>query len=119
MGRPNRGGCSTTVSSAEIERLARAHGAFVEVDEESPDHLGRADVTWTRVLVRLPDDAAGALPLLRHIILNNSKSATYKLALLRVLSRIADGAAGLARYIDDGAVAVPLGLVALYWVRLF
>ena len=69
--------------------------------------------------MRLPDDGTGALPLLRHIILNDSKSATYKLALLRVLSRIADGAAGLARYTDDGEVAVPLGFVALYWIRLF
>jgi SAM-dependent methyltransferase len=107
------------VSSAEIEHLARAHGAFVEVSERSRDQLGRADVAWTRILVRLPDDGTGALPLLRHIILNDTKSATYKLALLRVLSRIADGAAGLARYTDAGDVAVPLGLVALYWVRLF
>jgi SAM-dependent methyltransferase len=107
------------VASAEIEHLARSHGALVEVVEPSPDQLGRSDVTWTRVLVRLPDDGTGALPLLRHIILNDSKSATYKLALLRVLSRIADGAAGLARYTDEGEVAVPLGLVALYWVRFF
>jgi hypothetical protein len=70
-------------------------------------------------LVRLPNDGTGALPLLRHIILNDSKSATYKLALLRVLSRVADGAAGLARYRDDSEVAVPLGLAALYWIRLF
>jgi hypothetical protein len=31
--------------------------------------------------VRLPDDGSGALPLLRHIILNDDKSSTYKLAL--------------------------------------
>ncbi len=32
---------------------------------------------------------------------------------------MADGTAGLARYHDDGFVAVPLGLVALTWIRLF
>jgi SAM-dependent methyltransferase len=69
------------VSLAEIEHLARSHGAFVELAEPSPDQFGRPDVTWTRVLVRLPDDGTGALPLLRHIILNDSKSAT--LILLR------------------------------------
>ena len=40
--------------------------------------------------------ASGALPLLRHVILNDAKSSTYKLALLRSLCRIADGSAGLA-----------------------
>jgi len=57
--------------------------------------------------------------LLRHIILNDDKSSTYKLALLRVLCRIADGTAGYARDADDGHVAIPLGLVGLYWLRVF
>jgi SAM-dependent methyltransferase len=118
-GPSERGRVFHDVSSAEIERLARAHGAFVEIAESSSDQLRRPGVSWTCVLVRLPDDGTGALPLLRHIILNDSKSATYKLALLRILSRIADGAAGLARYTDEAGVTVPLGLVALYWVRLF
>ena len=107
------------VSLAEVEHLARAHGAFVESTSSSADRLGRADVTWTQVLVRLPDDGTGALPLLRHIILNDDKSSTYKLALLRVLCRIADGAPGYSRYADEGHVSVPFGLVALYWIRLF
>ncbi|XHX78510.1 MAG: hypothetical protein RBJ76_00795 [Stenomitos frigidus ULC029] len=67
----------------------------------------------------LPDDGTGALPLLRHVILHDSKSSTYKLALLRVLCRIADSTAGTAQYHDDAYVSVPLGLVALYWWRLF
>ena len=87
------------VSQAEIERLSRAHGAFVEKAIDSKDELGRDAVNWTQLVVRLPDDGSGALPLLRHIILNDDKSSTYKLALLRALCRIADGAAGYAR--DD------------------
>jgi protein-L-isoaspartate O-methyltransferase len=107
------------VSQAEIEHLARAHGAFVEKATDSQDQLGRSAVTWTQLAVRLPDDGSGALPLLRHIILNDDKSSTYKLALLRALCWVADGAAGYARDTDDGHVSVPLGLVGLYWVRLF
>ena len=99
--------------------LARAHGAFLERATDSKDELGRGAVTWTQLSIRLPDDGTGALPLLRHIILNDDKSSTYKLALLRALCRIADGAAGYARDLDDGHVAVPLGLVGLYWIRLF
>ena len=81
--------------------------------------MGRSEVHWTQVAIRLPDDGTGALPLLRHIILNNDKSSTYKLGLLRTLCRIADGASGFTRDHDDTFVAVPLGLIALTWIRLF
>jgi hypothetical protein len=70
-------------------------------------------------IVRLPDDGTGALPVIRHIILKDSKSSTYKLALLRVLARIAEGSLGLTRSVDDEYVAVPFGLVAIFWLRQF
>ena len=35
------------VTQAEIERLARAHGAFVEKATDSKDELGRRAVNWT------------------------------------------------------------------------
>ena len=52
-------------------------------------------------------------------ILNDAKSSTYKLALLRTLCRIAEGSAGLAREMGDDHVALPLGMVALIWLRLY
>lgn len=108
-----------TVSMRELQMLARDHGAYVERNVESVDHCGRTGVGWMSAAVRLPDDGGGALPLLRHIILNDNKSATYKLALLRALCRIADGCPGLAAAQDDAYVDVPLGLVALTWLRLY
>jgi len=68
------------VSSAEVECLAREHGAVVVRTVETPDQLGRLEVSWTGVALRLPDDGTGALPLLRNVILNDQKNATYKLA---------------------------------------
>ena len=103
----------------EIEKLAREHGAFVAFRGESGDLLGRNDVRWTQLVVRLPGDSTGALPLIRHAILNDNKSSTYKLALLRCLCRIADGMAGIVRDHSDEFVSIPLGLVALTWLRLF
>ena len=103
----------------EIEKLAREHGAFVAFREESGDLLGRDDVRWTQLVVRMPGDSTGALPLIRHSILNDNKSSTYKLALLRCLCRIADGMAGIVRDHSDEFVSIPLGLVALTWLRLF
>jgi SAM-dependent methyltransferase len=108
------------VSAAEIEALCRAHGAYVEKRHDAVADLGgRSEVSWTQIIVRLPDDGTGALSLLRQIILSDSKETTYKLALLRALCRIADSAAGVARVRDDDHVALPLGLIGLYWLRLF
>ena len=107
------------VSADEVRTLARDHGAFVEREVEADDHLGRNGIRWAQLAIRLPDDGTGALPLLRHVILNDDKSSTYKLGLLRVLCRIADSAGGLVSPVDDDHVAVPMGLVALTWLRLY
>lgn len=107
-------------STGEIEALARSHGMNVAEIARMADQLGRHDVTWTSICLRLPNDGAGALPLLRGIILNDDKSSTYKLALLRSIARIADGTPAMAVDCqDDDAVEVPLGLVALNWIRMY
>jgi hypothetical protein len=103
----------------ELEQLARIHGSFIERCETANDEFSRSGIQWTRMVVRLPDDGTGALPVIRHIILKDSKSSTYKLALLRVLARIAEGSLGLTRSVDDEYVAVPFGLVAVFWLRQF
>ena len=107
------------VTPDELENLAHDHGAFVVHCHESPDWLGREDVPWTQIAIRFPEDGAGTLPLLRHIILKQNKSATHKLALLRTLCRIAEGSSGIGRVNEDGTVSIPMGLVALTWLRLF
>jgi hypothetical protein len=107
------------VSLDEVERLARNHGFAVEKVQQAQDQRGRADVSWTCVALRLPDDGTGALPLLRHVILNDQKAATYKLGLLRALCRAADGSSGLVNDSGDEFVEVPLGLIALNWLRLY
>jgi SAM-dependent methyltransferase len=106
------------VSLPELAGLAQQFGLRIVHTSASQDKLGRSEVSWTNVVLGLPDDGLGALPLLRHLILVDEKSSTYKIALLRVLARIADTAAGLARY-DMESVVVPLGLVSLFWLRMY
>ncbi len=107
------------VDAAEVERLGLDHGLALRVaTERVEDRQGRPDVRWQTVILDLPDDGAGALPLLRGVILRQEKSATYKLALLRCLARIADASPNVAREVPGG-VLVPLGLVALFWLRMF
>lgn len=106
-------------SPGEIEDLARSMGMLVVRVVTSPDTMGRPDVSWINMALRLPDDGTGALPLLRHLILNDQKSSTYKLGLLRALCRAADSSGGLARENPDGAINLPFGIVALNWLRLY
>ena len=107
------------VSAHEVKRLGMDLGLALRLVTERADDLqGRAGVTWQTVILDLPDDGAGALPLLRGVILRQEKSATYKLALLRCIARIADASPNVARDAGD-AVLLPLGLVALYWLRLY
>ncbi len=59
----------------ELEQLARIHGTFIERVETASDQFARTGIEWTRVVIRLPDDGTGALPVIRHIILKDSKSS--------------------------------------------
>jgi hypothetical protein len=107
------------VDANEVERLGLDHGLALRVaTERVDDRQGRRDVRWQTVILDLPDDGAGALPLLRGVILRQEKAATYKLALLRCIARIADGSPNIAREAGE-QVDLPLGLVALYWIRMF
>lgn len=118
LGVPDSDRAMYEVSLPELSTIAQQFGLRVVRTTDNQDRLGRTEVSWTNVVLGLPDDGLGALPLLRHLILVDEKSSTYKIALLRVVARIADTAGGLARY-DSDAVVVPLGLVSLFWMRMY
>ncbi|MEX0828566.1 MAG: hypothetical protein WD005_06430, partial [Haliea sp.] len=107
------------VSVSELEHLARRRALSMAGVSRATDHRDRAHVSWETVVLELPDDGTGSLPLLRHIIVNDDKSATYKLGLLRTLLRIADGAPGMVLRQTDSHVEIPFGLVGLYWIKLY
>ncbi len=87
--------------------------------ERAADRQGRDNVWWDTLVFRLPDDGTGALPLLRHVIVNDDKSSTYKLGLLRAVTRIADSVPGMVLQRSDDWVDLPLGLIGLYWIKLY
>ncbi|OYU34826.1 MAG: methyltransferase type 11 [Novosphingobium sp. PASSN1] len=109
------------VTLGEVEALARGHGLEVLKVVGQADELARPDVHWITVVLRMPDEGTGALPLIRGIILADDKSSTYKLGLLRAIARVAEHAPAAAKMaIDDlDAVDVPLGLVGLFWIRMY
>mgnify|MGYP000283004436 CR=1 FL=1 len=109
------------VSAGELAQYASQFGLTYKLlsPDQAPDKLGRSDVSWQTVLLTLPDDGTGAFPLIRNIVVNDSKASTYKIGLLRTLLRIAEGHPGAVIEHTDEHVALPVGLVALYWLKLY
>lgn len=109
------------VSADELAQLASRFGLTYQLltPEQQTDELGRGDVSWQTVLLTLPDDGTGAFPLLRNIVVNDKKTSTYKIALLRSLLRIAEGHPGAVLDQTEDHVALPMGLVVLYWLKLY
>ena len=64
------------VSQAELSMLSQQFGLRLIRTTNSDDRLGRAEVTWTTVVLGLPDDGPGAFPLLRHLTLVDDKAST-------------------------------------------
>jgi len=113
-----------TVCADELKQLATDVGLFTKLEtEKEDDKLGRAHVSWQTVVLQMPDDGTGAFPFIRHVAINDGKSATHKLALLRVLLRIADGHSGAVLRREPSPfgdrVILPVGLVALYWCHQY
>lgn len=118
LGPPDPDRAMYEVTLSELSAIAQQFGLRLVRTHESPDKLGRTEISWTTVVLGLPDDGLAALPLLRHLVLTDGKSSTYKIALLRILARIADTAAGAARH-EAESVVLPMGLVALFWLRMY
>jgi len=112
------------VCADELKKLASDVGLFTKLEtQKEDDKLDRPHVTWQTVVLQMPDDGSGAFPFIRHVAINDGKSATHKLALLRVLLRIADGHQGAVLRREStpfgDRVILPVGLVALYWCHQY
>ncbi|MFT5767898.1 MAG: SAM-dependent methyltransferase [Halioglobus sp.] len=98
-----------SVSADEVLEYAMRRAVDLSDRFRGRDRL-RSHVDWETLVFTMPDDGTGSLPLLRHIIVNDDKSSSYKLGLLRVLTRIADSAPGIVVSRTDDYVDIPLGI---------
>lgn len=106
------------VSAAELQEYARQRAVAMAARYHKED-TSRRHVSWETLVFKMPDDGTGSLPLLRHIIVNDDKSASYKLGLLRVLARLAESAPGIVVSRNDDYVDLPFGIVGLYWIKQY
>lgn len=107
-----------TVSAEELLTYARQRALAATEQSVERDQV-RTHVKWETLVFTMPDDGTGSLPLLRHIIVNDDKSSSYKLGLLRVLTRIAEGTPGAVLARTDEHIDIPLGLVGLFWLKQY
>ena len=109
------------VSAKEIDHLARNSSAVLVSESTSKDMLGRGDTEWKTLVLKFPDDRTGSLRFLRNVIQEDHKTGTHKFGLLQSVLRAADGSQGFTHVEADGSdmVTVPLGLIALNWLRLY
>lgn len=107
------------VSSEELLHHSKNRALVLKRHQKHIQDSARQDVQWEYLVFHLPDDGTGNLPLLRHIIVNDNKSASYKLGLLRALIRIAESAPGMVLRRSDDYVELPFGLVGLYWLKIY
>jgi SAM-dependent methyltransferase len=106
------------VSADEVLEYAKRR-AVALTDSFSESDQARSHISWKTLVFTMPDDGTGCLPLLRHIIVNDDKSSSYKLGLLRVLTRIAESAPGIVVNRTDDFVDIPLGIVGLFWLKQY
>ena len=105
-------------SAEELIGFANRRAIALRSHSTQPD-LTRPGIDWETLVFAMPDDGTGSLPLLRHVIVNDNKSATYKLGLLRTLVRLAETAPGLVIDRTDDYVEIPFGAVGLYWLKQY
>ena len=105
-------------SAEELIGYANRRAIALRSRTTRPD-LRRPNLKWETLVFAMPDDGTGSLPLLRHVIVNDNKSSTYKLGLLRTLVRLAETAPGLVIERTDDYVDIPFGAVGLYWLKQY
>lgn len=105
---------------AKLQLLLERVGFSMVSSQISADSLGRDGVEWwTGDFTRLEDTGNRPLHLVERILNRDKKDATYKLALFRALSEIAQTQSHLAAHTPEGKVKVPLATIAEKWILYY
>jgi SAM-dependent methyltransferase/SOS-response transcriptional repressor LexA len=83
------------------------------------DSLGRTDRRWATQLFVLEGSGSSSLDQIEAILNRDKKDATYKPALFRALAELATTSYHAARWLPEGRVAIPIGLIADKWLEYF
>ncbi len=102
---------------AKLKLLLERVGFRLLWEKETADAQDRPGTFWATFLFqRFGDDAGRPLDLVESILNRDKKDATYKLALFRALSEIAQTQYNLATYDLPGQVGIPIRTLAERWL---
>ncbi len=108
------------VSADEVRAMASDFlFHFDHIAGAGEDRLGRRDVWWDSVLLRMPDRHADMLPVYRDGIIHATKNTSYKLGFAHSFIEILRRHPEIIREADDARFAIPLGPILPYWIRLY
>lgn len=118
--RDTSGRLFTDLPHAKLELLFERVGFRVEYSVSSADALNRGGHSWRTLVLRRLDEASDRpLHLVEGILNRDNKVATYKLALFRALSDLAQSHSHLARFTHDGKVSIPNESIAEKWLLFY
>jgi SAM-dependent methyltransferase len=108
------------VSAEELRDMAAdflVH--FEHITDGKADKLGRGDVWWDSVSLKMPEHHVDALPVYRDGIIHAAKNTSYKLGFAHCFIDLIRNRPGLLQEADDTRYAVPLGPMLPQWIRLY
>lgn len=117
--RDSSGRLFTDLPAPKLHLLFERVGFVVRESEMVGDSLGRDGISWNVTEFRLEESADRPLHLVESILSRDKKDATYKLALFRALSEIAQTQHHLAAYTHDGKVKIPVQTIADKWLLYY
>jgi len=106
------------VSVPELQQLAAVnlvHAQEMDMPGAKADQLGRSNVWWQQVLLRVPEQNVDQLALIRHAALQARMSSPHKPVLMYCLTE----AAASMTPVDVFKAAVPLAQVLPIWQRIY
>ena len=118
--RDEEGRLFTDLPPDKLQLLFERVGFRVERSMSTSDALARSGHSWRTLVLRRLDDARDRpLHLVEGILNRDNKVATYKLALFRALSDLAQTRPHIARFTHDGKVTIPNAAIAEKWLLYY
>lgn len=107
------------VSADELKQLAGYHMLSFEHLPANQDQLGRSDVWWDNVSLRMPKNHLEPLRTLKAQAIQGSLSSTYKPAFVLALAETLHQLGNTVEHVDAAQVAVPTATVVANWESIY
>jgi SAM-dependent methyltransferase/SOS-response transcriptional repressor LexA len=102
-----------------LQLLFERVGFICRDTQQVQDSLKREGITWNIFEFRLEESTERPLHLVESILSRDKKDATYKLALFRALSELAQTQHHIASFTSDGKVKIPIQAIADKWILYY